>query len=257
MTSEPKSGRLAGKRIVFIGGVTNIGAAAVRACVAEGGRVFIGDLNATAGAAIAAELGAAVQFRRLDVTEEADVAAFMTAAAGWLGGIDPLCQNAGYLRAGRIEDFPADEWDRIYAVNIRAQFLGAKYAVPHLKAAGKGSIVNMSSTAGKRGGAGRTAYSSSKGAVIAFGVSLAAELAPFNIRVNTLCPGWIDTEFNRPAIDYIEETMELEALVQSGVPLGRQGTPEEVAPMFVYLISDESSYVTSQSLVIDGGGYNS
>lgn len=249
--------RLLGKKIVFIGGVTNIGAAAVRACVAEGGRVYIGDLNAAVGAAIAAELGEAVRFDPVDVTSEQDVARFIAAGAAWLGGIDALCQNAGYLRAGRVEDFTLDEWDRIFAVNMRAQFLGVKYAAPWLKASGRGSIVNMSSTAGKRGGAGRTAYSASKGAVIAFGTALAAELAPFNVRVNTLCPGWIDTDFNRPAIDYIEKNLDLAELVKATVPLGRQATPEEVAPMFVYLISDESSYVTSQALVVDGGGYNS
>jgi dihydroanticapsin dehydrogenase len=114
----------------------------------------------------------------------------------------------------------------------------------------------MSSLAGKRGGPGRAAYSSAKAAVIGMGNSLAAELAPFKIRVNTLCPGWIDTPFNRPAIDFIGGDATVAAMVAATVPLGRQGTPDEVAPMYVYLLSDESAYVTSQALIIDGGSYS-
>jgi NAD(P)-dependent dehydrogenase (short-subunit alcohol dehydrogenase family) len=155
-----------------------------------------------------------------------------------------------------VDSFPADLWDQVYAVNVRAQFFGVKHAVPHLKRAGKGSIVNMSSLAGKHGGPGRAAYSSAKAAVIGMGNSLASELAPFGIRVNTLCPGWIDTPFNRPAIDFIGGDGAVDDMVRATVPMGRQGTPDEVAPIYVYLLSEESSYVTSQALIIDGGSYS-
>ncbi|CAN5335277.1 SDR family NAD(P)-dependent oxidoreductase [soil metagenome] len=248
--------RLAGKRILFIGGITNIGAAAVRAIVAAGGRVAVADIDAAVGAESVMSHGDAARFFPVDVTDEVSVAALVEAAVDWLGGLDGLCQNAGFLRAGPVEDFPADLWDKVYAVNVRAQFFGVKHAVPHLKAAGKGSIVNMSSLAGKHGGPGRAAYSSAKAAVIGMGNSLAAELAPFDIRVNTLCPGWIDTAFNRPAIDFIGGDDAVAAMVRATVPMGRQGKPDEVAPMYVYLLSDESSYVTSQALIIDGGSYS-
>lgn len=248
--------RLQGKRILFIGGVTNIGAAGVKAIVAEGARVAVADINEEAGHESVKPYGDAVRFFPLDVTSESNVATFVSEAADWLGGVDGLCQNAGYLRAGAVDEFDADEWDMIYAVNVRAQFFGVKYAVPHMKRAGKGSIVNMSSLAGKYGGPGRAAYSSAKAAVIGMGNSLARELAPFNIRVNTLCPGWIDTPFNRPAIDFIGGDATVEDMVRATVPMGRQGTPGEVAPIYVYLLSDESSYVTSQSLIIDGGSYS-
>lgn len=248
--------RLQDKRILFIGGITNIGAAAVALLVREGARVAVADIDATAGPASIADYGDRARFFAVDVRDEASVAALVADAVGWLGGLDGLCQNAGLLRAGPVEDFPAADWDAVYAVNVRAQFLGVKYAAPHLKAAGKGSIVNMSSLAGKHGGPGRAAYSSAKAAVIGMGNSLAAELAPFDIRVNTLCPGWIDTPFNRPAIDYIGGDDAVERMVAATVPMGRQGTPAEVAPMFVYLLSDESSYVTSQALIIDGGSYS-
>jgi dihydroanticapsin dehydrogenase len=248
--------RLSGKRILFIGGITNIGAAAVRAIVEAGGRVAVADIDAVVGAESVTPYGDAARFFPVDVTSEESVAALVAAAVDWLGGLDGLCQNAGFLRAGPVDEFPADLWDMVYAVNVRAQFFGVKHAVPHMKAAGGGSIVNMSSLAGKWGGPGRAAYSSAKAAVIGMGNSLARELAPFSIRVNTLCPGWIDTPFNRPAIDYIGGDKSVEDMVQATVPMGRQGRPDEVAPMFVYLLSDESSYVTSQALIIDGGSYS-
>ncbi|MCC6827974.1 MAG: SDR family oxidoreductase [Novosphingobium sp.] len=248
--------RLAGKRILFIGGITNIGAAAVQAIVREGARVAVADIDEVAGPASVAAYGDAARFFPVDVTREDSVAALVAAAVDWLGGLDGLCQNAGFLRAGPVDSFPADLWDQVYAVNVRAQFFGVKHAVPHLKRAGKGSIVNMSSLAGKHGGPGRAAYSSAKAAVIGMGNSLASELAPFGIRVNTLCPGWIDTPFNRPAIDFIGGDGAVDDMVRATVPMGRQGTPDEVAPIYVYLLSEESSYVTSQALIIDGGSYS-
>lgn len=251
-----REGRVAGKRIVFIGGVTNIGAAAVRLLVREGASVMIGDLNVAAGQSLAAELGPAVRFMPLDVTHERDIAGLMEESAAWMGGLDALCQNAGLLRVATVDTMAVDDWDAVFAVNCRAQFLGAKYAVPHLKRAGGGTIVNMSSLAGKKGGPGRTAYSAAKAAVIGFSISLAAELAPEGIRVNAICPGWIDTPFNDPAIAIIGGRSDVEKMVTATVPLGRQGSPEEVAPTFVYLVSDESSYVTAQSFNIDGGFYS-
>jgi NAD(P)-dependent dehydrogenase (short-subunit alcohol dehydrogenase family) len=250
------TGRLAGKRVAFIGGVTNIGRAAVEALAAAGARIVVGDINREAGTALAASLGEAVTFDPVDVRSEEDVRRFIDAAAERLGGLDALCQNAGLLRSGWVTEFAADDWDAVFAVNVRAQFFGVKYAVPHLRAAGKGSIVNMSSLAGKHGGPGRAAYSAAKGAVIGMGASLAAELAADNIRVNTICPGWVDTPFNDPAVAIIGGADAVERMVKATVPLGRQGTPAEIAPIFVYLVSDESSYMTAQSIVIDGGSYS-
>jgi len=111
----------------------------------------------------------------------------------------------------------------------------------------------MSSIAGLKGGPGMTAYSASKGAVVAFTKALAAELAPDNIRVNCVCPGWIDTPFNQPAIEFMGGREEQEEMVQQTVPLQRQGIPAEIAPGILYLASDASSYMTGKELVIDGG----
>ncbi|MGB3899660.1 MAG: SDR family NAD(P)-dependent oxidoreductase [Mesorhizobium sp.] len=249
------TGRLAGKRIIITGAVSNIGKEAVASFVAEGARVVIGDRN-DAGAETAREFGSAVHFIQVDVTSENSVRDLIDQGAAWLGGLDVLCQNAGLQHSGAVTGFDAAKWDALFAVNSRAHFFGAKYAIPHLRKSGKGSIINTSSLAGKRGGSGMTAYSASKGAVIAFTTALAMELAPDNIRVNAICPGWVDTAFNQPAIDFMGGSNEQAKVVSAIVPLGRQAVASEIAPLFVYLASDESSYMTAQSITIDGGVYN-
>lgn len=250
------SGRLSGKRIIITGAVDNIGKEAVRGFVTEGARVVIGDRDER-GAATAHEFGGAVHFIKVDVTEEGSVRSLIEEGAAWLGGLDVLCQNAGLQHSGAVTDFDAAKWDALFAVNARAHFFGAKYAVPMLRRNGKGSIINTSSLAGKRGGPGMTAYSASKGAVIAFTTALAMELAADNIRVNAICPGWVDTAFNQPAINFMGGLDAQAKAVSSVVPMGRQAMSSEIAPMFVYLASDESSYMTAQAITIDGGVYNS
>jgi NAD(P)-dependent dehydrogenase (short-subunit alcohol dehydrogenase family) len=246
--------RLKGKRIIITGAVNNIGKEAAGLFVEEGARVCIGDIDEKAGQLTAKALGAT--FIKVDVTREDAVKSFIEQAVASLGGLDVLVQNAGLQRSGQVTGFQAADWDALFAVNSRAHFFGAKYAVPHIRRAGKGSIINTSSLAGQRGGPGMTAYSASKGAVIAFSTALAMELAPDNIRVNAICPGWVDTPFNQPAIDFMGGRATQEEAVRRIVPLQRQAQPGEIAPLFVYLASDESSYVTAQAITIDGGVYN-
>jgi NAD(P)-dependent dehydrogenase (short-subunit alcohol dehydrogenase family) len=250
------AGRLSGKRIIITGAIGNIGKEAVRSFVAEGARVVIGDIAEAAGLAVVAEFGSATHFVQVDVSSEASVANLIESGTQWLGGLDVLAQNAGLQRSGPITSFSQTDWDALFAINARAHFFGAKYAIPHLQRSGKGSIINMSSLAGKRGGPGLVAYSASKGAVVAFTTALAMELASDNIRVNAICPGWVDTAFNQPAIDFMGGENVQQQKIAALVPLGRQAKAEEIAPLFVYLASDESAYVTAQSFGIDGGVYN-
>lgn len=250
------SGRLQDKRIIITGAVNNIGKEAATQFIREGARVVIGDIDEARGKATQEELGEKAHFVATDVTDEASVKNLIETGVSWLGGLDALCQNAGLQRSGAVTDFKQEDWDAVFAVNSRAHFFGAKYAAPHLREAGGGSIVNTSSLAGQRGGPGMTAYSASKGAVIAFSTALAMELAPHKIRVNTICPGWVDTAFNQPAIDFMGGRVNQEEVVKKIVPLQRQGEPADIAPMFVYLCSDESKYMTAQALTIDGGVYN-
>lgn len=248
--------RLANKRIIITGAVDNIGKAAVQSFVSEGARVVIGDIDGGRGQRVAEEFGPSVKFVRVDVSDEQSVAELIGNGVDWLGGLDVLAQNAGLMMSSSILDFDPATFDRLFAVNVKGLFLGAKHAVPHLKRSGKGSIINTASLAAKRGGPGLTLYSASKGAVISFSSTLAIELAAHNIRVNTICPGWVDTAFNKPIIDFMGGETEQMSKVSSMVPLGRQGLPSEIAPLFVFLASDESSYMTAQAILADGGAYS-
>ncbi|MGI8399950.1 SDR family NAD(P)-dependent oxidoreductase [Agrobacterium deltaense] len=250
------SGRLSGKRVLLTGGVANIGLAILEAFVAEGATVSVVDIDSTRGAEVEKRFGERVRFIKADISKEDEIEAAISRSVDWMGGLDTLCLNAGIQLSGKLEEFTTSNWDKVFAINVRANFIFARESVKHLRAAKKASIVMMSSLAGKRGAPGLLSYSSSKAAVIGLTTTLALELARDGIRVNAVCPGWIDTPFNQPAIEYLGGRDKQESLVPILIPLGRQASPEEVAPLFVYLASDEASYVTAQAINVDGGIYN-
>ncbi|MDQ2652388.1 MAG: SDR family oxidoreductase [Chloroflexota bacterium] len=250
--------QLEGKLAVITGAATGIGRATALLFAQEGAAVAVGDINEAGAQQTVADIAAAggkAWFFACDVTNAGDVAALFNNAAEAMGGIDIIINNAGVQRSGRVTEFSEAEWDLLMEVNPRSCFLGAKYGVPYLVQRGGGVIVNVASLAGLKGGPGMTAYSASKGAIIAFTKALAAELAPANIRVNAMCPGWIDTPFNQPAIDFMGGREVQDRVVEQIVPLGRQGVPEEIATGMLFLASNASSYMTGQALVIDGGVY--
>ncbi len=238
------------------GGAGNIGRASALLMARHGASVVIGDIDLDGAnetvALIAAEGGNALAVKT-DVTQEDDIAALVAKAVEFLGGIDVGFFNAGIQRSGRVDEFPVEEWDALFTVNPRHCFLMAKHTSPHIRNAGGGSIVLMSSVAAVKGGPGMTGYSASKGAITGFGRALAAELASDQIRVNVLCPGWVDTPFNQPAINYMGGKSAQESIVKQIVPLGRQAVPEEIAQSVVFLASDMSSYMTAQIILVDGG----
>lgn len=250
------AGRLSGKRVLLTGGVANIGLAILELLVTEGATVSVVDIDAQKGSAVEKRFGDRVRFFRADISREEEIGAAVAQSAAWMKGMDTLCLNAGVQLSGNLEDFSASDWDKVFAINVRANFLFVREAVGHLRQADRASIVMMSSLAGKRGAPGLLAYSASKAAVIGMTTTLALELARDGIRVNAVCPGWIDTPFNQPAIDYLGGREKQESLVPMVIPLGRQATPQEVAPLFIYLASDEASYVTAQSINVDGGIHN-
>lgn len=248
--------RLSGKRALLIGAATGIGRAAARDFAREGAAIIIADLNfveaeATA-AAIRAEGGKATAVG-CDVRDEQSVKAVVEGAEKSLGGLDTLVFLAGLQRVGNIDTFDAQTWDALFDVNVRGTFFAIKYASEAIKRAGGGAIITTSSLAGLRGAAGMTAYAAAKGAVIAFTVAIAQELAPFNIRVNSVLPGWIDTPFNGPSIELMGGAAAHAEVVRRIVPLGRQGTPEEVSPIYVFLASEEARYITAKPMLVDGG----
>ena len=248
--------RLAGKKALMIGAATGIGRATAIQFGENGADIVIADLNLPAAeetAATIAKAGGRATALACDVRDEASVKDAVAAAESRMGGINTLVFFAGLQKLGRIEDFSGEAWDAVFDVNARGTFFATKHAVPVIRKAGGGSIITTSSLAGLRGAPGMTGYAAAKGAVIAYTVALAQELAPDNIRVNSVLPGWIDTPFNNPAIALMGGVEAHGEVVRKIVPLGRQGTPEEVAPIYVFLASEESRYITAKQMMVDGG----
>lgn len=247
--------QMVGKRVVMTGGAANIGRASAVLLARHGARVVIGDIDDAATEEtiqLIEKEGGEAHYVRTDVSDESAVRQLVDTAVERLGGLDVGFFNAGLQRSGQVTDVPVEDWDALFTVNPRHCFLAAKHTTPHLRASGQGVVVLTASLAAVKGGPGMTAYSASKGAVVGFGRALAAELAP-DVRVNTICPGWVDTPFNQPAINFMGGREAQERAVADIVPLGRQGTPEEIATAVLYLASPASSYMTGQILLVDGG----
>jgi NAD(P)-dependent dehydrogenase (short-subunit alcohol dehydrogenase family) len=248
--------RFAGKVALITGGASGIGLASVRRLVAEGAKVAVCDLNAEAGAALVQSLPpGSVRFTACDITDDDHVRRFVASAVTSFGRLDVVFNNAGMLVSGPLTDIAPETWDKVFAVNVKGAFLVCRHAIPALKAGGGGAIINMASLAGLRGMPGLTLYASTKAALIGLSKTLALELAPDRIRVNALCPGWIDTPFNQPVVDALGGSEAVARAVAAGIPLGRMGSAEEVAAMVAYLASDEASFVTGQHMSINGGAY--
>lgn len=239
--------RLAGKTALITGGARGMGAAHVRRFLAEGAAVCFTDLLADEGAALAETSGPRARFSAADVTSEADWRRVVADAEAAFGPISVLVNNAGYSARNRIEDTTEAEYRRIIDVNQLSVFLGVKAVIPSMRAAGGGSIVNISSISGMVGRVKSMAYTASKFAVRGMTKVAATELGPDNIRANSVHPGPIETEM----LSVLNE-QEKAALV-ARIPLGRTGGVEEVSDLVVFLASDESRFISGGEFVIDGG----
>jgi 3alpha(or 20beta)-hydroxysteroid dehydrogenase len=238
--------RLIGKIILISGGARGQGAAEARLFVAEGAKVVIGDVLEAEGNRLAAELGDAAVFVRQDVTREDDWAKAVDAAAG-LGGLHGLVNNAGIYQPATLMETDVALFERHMRVNQLGCFLGMKAVVPLMERSGGGSIANISSVAGLRGSPGAIAYSATKWALRGMTKAAAVDLAPRKIRVNSVHPGPIDTEMLNV------RTPEQNQRRLEAVPMKRQGTAEEVANLVLFLLSEESGYITGAEVAIDGG----
>lgn len=243
-------GRLDGKVALISGGARGQGAAEGKLFAAEGAKVVLGDVIDAEGQQTARAIetaGGTAVYLHLDVTQEADWQGAIDATVQRFGKLDILVNNAGILRVEGLEDTTLEIWNQVFAVNQTGVFLGMKFAVPAMRAAGGGSIINISSVAGLVGGGGATAYQASKGAVRILTKSVATEYAKENIRCNSIHPGLITT-LMVAGID-----PEGRRMIEQMTPLGRAGSADEIANGALFLASDESSYMTGAELVLDGG----
>jgi NAD(P)-dependent dehydrogenase (short-subunit alcohol dehydrogenase family) len=239
--------RLAGRTAVVTGAAGGIGAAVVRRFVAEGARVAALDI------ADAPDLQDGVAWVRCDVASEPDVVAAAATCRDMLGEVDVLVNVAGIEQTSAFADTTVEEWDRIQAINLRGPFLLCRELAPHMVAAGRGSIVNVSSTNGLVGSLAGVAYGSSKGGLVLLTRDLAIELVRTGVRVNAVAPGTIDTALVRRFIDNSPDPDRAERLLARSMPIGRMGTPDEVANVVLFLASDEASLCTGAVFVADGG----
>ena len=234
--------RLTGKVALISGGARGMGASHVRTMVAEGAKVVFGDILDDEGKVVAKEVGEDARYVHLDVTQPADWDAAVATAVSEFGGLDVLVNNAGIINVGMIEDYALSEWQRILDINLTGVFLGIRAVVKPMKEAGRGSIINISSIEGMAGTLGCHGYTASKFGVRGLTKSVAMELGPSGIRVNSIHPGLIKT----PMTEWVPEDIFQTAL-------GRIAQPQEVSNLVVYLASDDSSYSTGSEFVVDGG----
>jgi 3alpha(or 20beta)-hydroxysteroid dehydrogenase len=242
------SGRLDGKTALITGAARGQGAAAVRRFVAEGARVVLADINDEAGSALATETGAS--YVHLDVTSEDDWARAVTFATDTYGQLNVLVNNAGVLHFGALADTTLADYLKVVTVNQVGTFLGMRTSVSALRAAGGGSIVNISSIEGLAAAPLLTAYTASKFAIRGMTKVAALELGPDHIRVNSVHPGMIDTAMISDAVGGAELDL---SVIGKKLALRRVGTCEDIANLVLFLASDESGYCTGSEFVADGG----
>lgn len=241
---------------IVTGAGSGIGRASARIIAREGANVHVFDRDAEGARKTVAAINAAgghAQFSVLDLTDDTALTAAVDSVLAEHGRIDILHNHAGAQVEGDLESVSCAGFDLSWALNVRAHFLGARIVMPHMRAAGKGVILNTASSSGVLYDREMIAYTTTKHAVVAMTRQIAGDYARHGIRVNALCPGWVDTPFNAPFIAQMGGRTQIEAYIRDRVPMGRWGTPEEIAEAVLFLVSDRSSYMTGQILVVDGG----
>jgi NAD(P)-dependent dehydrogenase (short-subunit alcohol dehydrogenase family) len=247
--------RLEGKVALITGGGSGMGMVASKLFASEGAMVVLTDVADSAGERVAAEIastGSDAIFVHADVSEESDAKAMVDAAVERFGGLDVLYNNAGVMlpEDGSVDSMDSAVWDTTLAVNVKGVAFGCKYGVPAMIARGGGSIINVASFVAWLGAAtSQTAYTASKGAVLAMTREIAVEYARKGVRCNALCPGPIETPLLMKLLS--DEAKRQRRFVH--IPLGRLGRAEELAKAALFLASDDSSYMTGASLIVDGG----
>jgi NAD(P)-dependent dehydrogenase (short-subunit alcohol dehydrogenase family) len=244
--------RLEGKVALITGGGSGMGKVASELFASEGASVVITDVNDEAGEATATGIGEHAHYVHADVSREADAESMVSAAVDRFGRLDVLYNNAGImpLDDGSVTDADGSIWDTVLAVNVKGVMFGCKFGIPVMVETGGGSIINVASFVAWLGAAtSQTAYTASKGAVLAMTREIAVEYARKGIRCNALCPGPIETPLLLALLS--DEAKKQRRFVH--IPMGRLGHAEELAKAALFLASDDSSYMTGSSLIVDGG----
>jgi NAD(P)-dependent dehydrogenase (short-subunit alcohol dehydrogenase family) len=241
---------------IVTGAGSGIGQAGARIMAREGAHAVVTDIN-TEGAAQTVALiraeGGSAEALVVDVTDDQALAAGIAALVARHGRIDILHNHAGAQVAGDLEQVAVEGFDKSWGLNVRSHFMAARLVMPVMKEAGRGVILNTASSSGILYDREMIAYTTTKHAVIAMTRQMAGDYGKYGIRVNALCPGWVDTPFNEPFIAQMGGRAAIEAYVAEKVPLGRWADVSEIAEPILFLVSDRSSYMTGQILVVDGG----
>ncbi len=254
-------GRLDGKVAIITGGASGIGEGTVKLFVGHGAKVVIADVQDQAGERIARELGENVVYQHTDVSKEADIEAMINLAVSKFGRLDCLFNNAGFGGvSGEIDQIELGaDYDATIGVMFTGVMLGMKHAAKIMKQQKSGSIISTASVAAIQGGLGPHVYSGIKAGVIGLTQSVALELAAFGVRVNAICPGGIATPIFAPMLEELpsgdnEDTAtRMRPILAATTPIGRSGEPDDIGHMAVFLASDDSTFVTGQHLLVDGG----
>lgn len=245
--------RLEGKRAIVTGAANGIGRAIALRLASEGARVAIADVNEEDAQEVAAEIEGETLVHKTDVTRDGDVEALVGRAVSEWGGLDVMVNNAGVGVAGTAITTTEEEYERVMDVCVRGTFLGMKHAIPAIKDAGGGSVINMSSVAALVGLVDRAVYSAAKGAIYSMTRASAIDHVGEGVRVNCIAPGTVDTPWVARITSGYDDPEEARANMRARQPHGRLVTPEEIAAMAAYLASDESASVIGACMIVDGG----
>jgi 3-oxoacyl-[acyl-carrier protein] reductase len=246
--------RFANKSVVVTGAGSGFGAETAARFASEGANVVVSDVNADAARRVAADIGGAAVAITADVSSEAEVAALMQGAVESFGCVDVLVNNAGYSHLNKLMwKISVEEFDAVYAVNVRGVFLGCKHVIPLMIEQGGGAIVNIASIGAIAPRPGVTPYNATKGAVLTLTKGLALEVARNNIRVNAVNPVAAETGFMKGATGMDELTDEMRERLVSTIPRGRLAEPRDVAAVVTFLASEDADFLTGTSINVDGG----
>ena len=245
--------RLENKVAVVTGGAQGIGQAIVQKFVAEGARVALLDIDEPRGRAEAERHGDAVRFIRCDITREADVAAAIAGTVEAFGKLDILVNNAGVNTYFDATTMTEDEWEKVFAVDLKGAWLCCKHALPHMREQGSGAIVNIASIHAFMTTYNQFPYAAAKSGMVGLTRSLALDFGKYQIRVNAICPGWVRTQLVDEWLELQPEGKAAEQRVLDQQPLGRMAAPMEIANFVAFVASDEASFMTGAALLIDGG----